>query len=333
MICPKCGRTVPDGAPCPCGAPVLSSNPAVNLMKTLGSSPKFLTAAILYSVAVLFNLLASFGASDVISTLYYYGANYGFDPDVFYPMMSALEGSTVVSAVIGAIPSILMAVVDTGPLFSFAQVGMWLFYTTCRNTQSGNVSTVGLTICKVITVINLVLLCCVVLFLVAMVMIFIIAFAGMGEINYYSYSDGYYGATSAAFVITLLVIVSLIVAAVLALVIAYQVSILRAINRIKGSALNGAPDNRISRFLTGFMMVIGVLTCLGGLFSLIASPVAGIASLASGVCCVLMSLLLGEYRAKMTMLLYPPVQPMYSNMPPYTNVPPQQPGGSQGPNP
>ena len=290
MICPKCGRTVPDGAPCPCGAPVLSSNPAVNLMKTLGSSPKFLTAAILYSVAVLFNLLASFGASDVISTLYYYGANYGFDPDVFYPMMSALEGSTVVSAVIGAIPSILMA------------VGMWLFYTTCRNTQSGNVSTVGLTICKVITIINLVLLCCVVLFLVAMVMIFIIAFAGMGEINYYSYSDGYYGATSAAFVITLLVIVSLIVAAVLALAIAYQVSILRAINRIKGSALNGAPDNRISRFLTGFMMVIGVLTCLGGLFSLIASPVAGIASLASGVCCVLMSLLLGEYRAKINSL-------------------------------
>lgn len=137
-------------------------------MKTLGSSPKFLAAAILYSVTVLFNLLASFGASDVISTLYYYGANYGFDPDVFYPMMSALEGSTVVSAVIGAIPSILLA------------VGMWLFYTTCRNTQSGNVSTVGLTICKVITVINLVLLCCVVLFLVAMVMIFIIAFARHG---------------------------------------------------------------------------------------------------------------------------------------------------------
>ena len=107
-----------------------------------------------------------------------------------------------------------------------------------------------------------------------------------------------------------------------------------ALGRMLGDiALNGAPDNRISRFLTGFMMVIGVLTCLGGLFSLIASPVAGIASLASGVCCVLMSLLLGEYRAKMTMLLYPPVQPMYSNMPPYTNVPPQQPGGPQGPNP
>ena len=134
----------------------------------------------------------------------------------------------MVSAVIGAIPSILLA------------VGMWLFYTTCRNTQNGNVSTVGLTICKGYhnhqpgasvlrgTVFG------------GYGDDFHHRFAGMGEINYYSYSDGYYGATSAAFVITLLVIVSLIVAAVLALVIAYQVSILRAINRIKGSALNGA---------------------------------------------------------------------------------------------
>lgn len=85
MICPKCGRTVPDGAPCPCGAPVLSSNPAVNLMKTLGSSPKFLAAAILYSVTVLFNLLASFGASDVISTLYYYGATTASTPTSSIP--------------------------------------------------------------------------------------------------------------------------------------------------------------------------------------------------------------------------------------------------------
>ena len=57
MICPKCGRMVPDGSQCPCGAPVLSSNPAVNLLKTIGSSPKFLTAVILYTVMVVFNIL------------------------------------------------------------------------------------------------------------------------------------------------------------------------------------------------------------------------------------------------------------------------------------
>ena len=66
MMCPKCGRTIPDGTQCPCGAPVLSSNPAVNLIKTLGSSPKFLAAAILTSVMVLFSILASMGSKDLL---------------------------------------------------------------------------------------------------------------------------------------------------------------------------------------------------------------------------------------------------------------------------
>ena len=103
MMCPKCGRTIPDGTQCPCGAPVLSSNPAVNLIKTLGSSPKFLAAAILTSVMVLFSILASMGSKDLLVSLYYYGANYGVDPDVFYPAMSALENSLGVGTVVAAL--------------------------------------------------------------------------------------------------------------------------------------------------------------------------------------------------------------------------------------
>ena len=47
MLCPKCGQYNPEGVACPCGAPLLSSNPAVNVLKTLGSSGRFLTMAIL----------------------------------------------------------------------------------------------------------------------------------------------------------------------------------------------------------------------------------------------------------------------------------------------
>ena len=47
MLCPKCGRMLPDGVPCPCGAPLRSTNPAVNLIKTLGVSAKLLAAAVL----------------------------------------------------------------------------------------------------------------------------------------------------------------------------------------------------------------------------------------------------------------------------------------------
>lgn len=319
MMCPKCGRTFPDGTQCPCGAPTLSSNPAVNLIKTLGSSNKFLAAAILTSVMVLFSIMASMGSQDLLVSLYYYGANYGLDPDVFYPAMSVLENSLGVGAVVAAIPSILIA------------VGMWMFYVSCRSTQSGNVSTAGLTLCKVLSIISLVMFCLAVVVALVAIVVVLVAVGAMAGNAYYS--D--YGNSAAAFasVQVFLGFIAVILLGVLALYIVYYICIVKTINRVKASALHGVPDNRVPRFLTGFMMVIGILGLISGVISLIASPVAGIGSLAGSVSLILMSLLLSEYRAKMTMLLFPPVQPMYGNMPPYHAAPPQQPGGPEGPAP
>lgn len=315
MICPKCGRVIPDGVPCPCGATLLSSNPAVNLIKTIGSSTKFLTATILYSVAVLFALLATFTMQNLMVELYYYGANTGVDPEVFYPMMSVMESSSVAASVVASIPSVL------------AVVGMWLFYASCRSTQTGNVSTTGLTICKVISYISLVLYCLVEFLLVILGIIFVVAAGASSNVSYY-------GASSLAAAMAVIVIVLLLVAAFIALFIALQVSVIRTINRIKASAITGVPDNRISRFLTGFLMVMGILGAFSGVVSLITSPLAGIGALAGAATMILISLVLTEYRNKMTMLVYPPVQPVYGqnmppygNMPPQNNVPPQQPGG------
>lgn len=305
MICPKCGRAIPDGTQCPCGAPMLSSNPAVNLIKTMGSSTKFLTAAILYSVAVLFTLLASFTMNDLLVEIYYYGANAGVDPEVFYPMMSVLESSSMAASVVAAIPSILTV------------VGMWLFFVSCRNTQTGNVATTGLTICKVISYISLVLYCLVEFLLVILGIIMVVAAGASSNVSYY-------GASSLAAAMAVVIVVLLVVAAFVALFIAFQVSVIRAINRIKATAVTGMPDNRISQFLTGFLMVLGILGAFSGVVSLITSPLAGVSALAAAATMILISLLLSEYRNKMTMLVYPPVQPVYGqNMPPYGNVPPQ----------
>lgn len=315
MICPKCGRTIPDGTQCPCGAPVLSSNPAVNVIKTVGSSPKFLAAAVLYSVGVLFSIFAAFSMNAVISEIYYYGANYGLDPDVFYPMMNALEGGSIVGAVLSSVPAILIA------------VGMWLFYVSCRNTQSGNVATTGLTICKVLMYINLVLLCLAALVvMIAFVMIVIAVGSMASNAFYYSYSDS--SAIVAAQV--LLGVLAVVFVAAFALSIALDICVIKTINRVKNSAVNGVADNRIPRFLTGYLMVIGILAALGGVIALVTNPVAGISSLCSAAGMIVMSLVLGEYRTRMTMLMFPPVQPMYGNVPPYGNNPPQQPGGPTG---
>ena len=183
MMCPKCGRTFPDGTQCPCGAPTLSSNPAVNLIKTLGSSNKFLAAAILTSVMVLFSIMASMGSQDLLVSLYYYGANYGLDPDVFYPAMSVLENSLGVGAVVAEIPSILIA------------VWMLMFYVSCRSTQSGNVSTAGLTLCKVLSIISLVMFCLAVVVALVAIVVVLVAVGSVAGDAYYSE----YGSYAAAF--------------------------------------------------------------------------------------------------------------------------------------
>ena len=171
MICPKCGRVIPDGTQCPCGAPLLSSNPAVNVIKTLGSSPKFLAVAILYSVAALFSAVSVFNTDALASPLYYYAANYGLNSDAFYTVMEAAEGGGIAGAVIGLIPAILIG------------VSIWLFYVSCRNVQTGNVSTAGLTICKVISYIGLVGVCLLILLLVVCFFLVLFAVGGSGDLS------------------------------------------------------------------------------------------------------------------------------------------------------
>ena len=66
-----------------------------------------------------------------------------------------------------------------------------------------------------------------------------------------------YGSYAAAFasVQVLLGFFAMILLGVLALYIVYYICIVKTINRVKASAVNGVPDNRVPRFLTGFMMV------------------------------------------------------------------------------
>lgn len=118
MQCPKCGREIPYGTVCSCSANTpLSSNPAVNVLKTIGSSPLFLTAAVLYSVATLISVFTSImGNSGISDYLLYALYNADIDYSVLYPMVSALNGASVGMTLLFSVPTILIA------------VGMWLFF-------------------------------------------------------------------------------------------------------------------------------------------------------------------------------------------------------------
>lgn len=311
MICPKCGRNIPDGSVCPCSynTPVLSSNPAVNTLKTIGSSPLFLVVSILLSITPVLTIASQLGLRDNVWDLFYYAMQLDLDPSLFYPVIDAASSMSVAGAVLSAVPAILIA------------VAMWITYASCRDTQSGNVSTAGLTICKVLSIISLVCICILAAILVLFMVIFMIA--GMAE----AANDVYgYDASIAQAGIAVLLVLFVILAAVLALVIIYQVCVIKTINRIKATATTGVPDNRIPNFLVVMNYIEAAGMVLAGLANLFTTPILGLGSLVGAATLVIISIILTRYRSGMTLLMYPPVQPVYPQQP----TPPQGPGNPWG---
>ena len=254
MICPKCGRNIPDGSVCPCSynTPVLSSNPAVNTLKTIGSSPLFLVVSILLSIAPVLTIASQLGL---------------------------------------------------------------------RDNMCGNVSTAGLTICKVLSIISLVCICIFAAILVLFMVILLIA--GVAE----AANDVYgYDASIAQAGIAVLLVLFVILAAVLALAVIYQVCVIKTINRIKATATTGVPDNRIPNFLVVMNYIEAAGMVLAGLANLFTTPILGLGSLVGAATLVIISIILTRYRSGMTLLMYPPVQPVYPQQP----MPPQGPGNPWG---
>lgn len=312
MICPRCGRNIPDGSVCPCsyGSPVLSSNPAVNALKTLGSSTLFLVAAILLTASPVLSVVGQMSLRDSISDLIFYAAQLDLDPSILYPAMQSMESVSIVTAVFSCIPEILIA------------VAMWITFTSSRNAQSGNVSTAGLTICKVLSIISLVGVCIGAAALLILLVVFLVA--GANELGNAMAYD-YYDASMAQAGIAVVVVLAIVLTAVLVLMIFYQVSVIKTINRIKATAVSGVPDNRVSNYLIVMNYILAVGSALGGLANLFTSPFIGLAGLVGAATLIIISILLSKYRSAMSLLMYPPVQPVYPGQ-----MPPQGPGNPWG---
>lgn len=317
MICPNCGREIPDGTVCPCTLEAqawtaLSENPALNVIKTVGSSPAFLVMAVFLSVSALLTILSPLGNSSSISSFYQAAYELGWDMDAIASMAEAMRSMTVFGAVVSSIPAILVA------------VSMWIHYATCRNRLSGNISTAGLTICKVLSYINLVWLCIAAFVVVAALVIVIIAiFAGsMAFPSPSGYRSTYTAEEAQLAVVMVLAVFVLIFGLVLGMGIGYQASIIRTINRTKTVAATGVADDRVSGYFTGMNYLVGASSILSGLFGLFSAPITGAAALFTGVAYILMSVLLNRYRKDMNQVLYPPVQPvMYAPVPGAYQVP------------
>lgn len=299
MLCPNCGREIPDGTVCPCmgGSSALSSNPAVNVIKSIGSSTIFLVLAILSTVSVVLSVITDVTtvSSGVPEYLYDIYNSMGIDPSVY---ASAVSSGSVSSAI-----SIVVSIV----LSSLTTIALWLHYFTCKNQNSGNISTAGLTILKVFTWISIV---SVIIVCVCMVILMVALMALGGSLGAY-----YDSPEAAGLTVGLIVFLLILLGALLGLMLAYEIAMLRVINRAKTIAYNGIPDNRVSQFLIVMSYLMGGFSCLVALISLFGSPLSGIAGLASGAASILTGVCLSRYRKEMTAVMYPPVQPVYAAQP------------------
>lgn len=307
MICPKCGRNNPDGMACPCGAPLLSSNPAVNLIKTLGSSPLFLAAAILATAApVLFILALVTSGGQYVSGLisFRYTIN---GQEVVYPSAGNDFGAVVLGSLLFALPVLLAA------------LGIWLFYGSSRNRHTGNVSTAGLTLCKVIAI-AAVVLCIVAAALYAILLLLLMIFSNAFS-EWIYYNSGEY--VPAGLFVGLALVALVFFVGLMLLPIFFYFGVIKVLNRIKRTARTGEPNDKVSYYVMVFLFILAVFGAIGGLAGLFSNFWGGASSLCYAAFYVLCALLLNKYRNKMTMLRYPPVQPVYA-APAGTAQPPYQ---------
>ena len=312
MICPKCGRDIPYGTVCPCSAEetAISGTPAQNVIKRLGSSPQFLAAAILFIISLVLNFSAAI--------LYAFMPDYAMSTPISGPsspiFTMSFQGNIAftVSTFVMSIPAIL------------ACIGMWLFLVSCRRNQSDKISTAGLTLCKGVYIGFLVLIG-ILLALSVAVLVFTVVSGALTQ----SEASPFFA--TPAFLAIWVVMEVILLGSMLALPIAFIISVIKIVNRVKKCLHTGVPVQRVSGFLTGMLWVVGIFVGFFGVimvfFSFImvnltalpnappaiytvAITLVGISGLTEAVRAILIAVLLGRLRREMNLLVFSTMYPM-----------------------
>lgn len=249
--------------------PTTGATPARNVLWTMCTSPLALVAAITYSLSVLlslFNVLAFNSSSSIWNLIMSRIPYYDFDMD-FYHMYQIFRGTYTSSAIIGMVPVILIA------------IGLWLIYASAA--QRG-VRTSGLTIIKVILIIQFVAVCIILFIALAVLVIAGAAMAGYDE------------------VVAVIIGAVIVVAALAVLLILYFVKAVQTVNTIRGTFLFGNPSDRVSAYVAVLTFISAGFTVITAFFS--TGALSTLSSLCSAAASICFGIFLFSYRGKMRSL-------------------------------
>lgn len=260
-------------------------NGTVNVIRSMATSVLFLVGTIGYSAYVLFELLGSFtGGSALMSMMNRIMAESGAYSSMDYGTLQMISGIFGSTSVISALFSLLPAMV--------AVAGVWMVFAAAKQNKLPGIAATGLTMVRVIVIIQLVF-SCITVFAVAIIGLLVII--GTGSLA------GYYG--EGAPVVVILVLVLLVLLAICAIDVIYNVKLSGMVKRMRETLVTGRPNAKVSLFveiicyLGGASSAISALASLAGLsiFGFLGDAGMATASISFGI-------LLRQYRTKMQTL-------------------------------
>lgn len=266
-------------------------NGAVNLIHTMAVSVLFLVAAIGYSVYVLFELLGSLvggsGITEMLNSLMNLGGGYGSASYYALSEISSMMNKvTVFSMLVSLIPAMIIV------------AGIWLVFAAAKSNQLPGLALPGLTMIRVIVIIQLVCAC---ITIAILEIIFIFAIVGMQSMA------GYYGSDSG--IVGIFVLIMIIMAAVAAVGIIYYLKLNGVIRRIRETLVTGRPDPGVSLYVEICCYILGGVSALAALMSLAeVSLLTFLANAGLATADICFAILLRQYRGKVEQLIYNPQQ-------------------------
>ncbi len=256
---PPAAPVMPTGSSVPYQQNGVGVPSAANALKQLARSKSCLTGIIAYTAAMILSLLGSFAFIGYFTTEIPYILEEWYNYFILHNETVAsivaeiyfvlVNGSTVgiglcASAVFSGIPSALII------------IGMWTARASAAKDTRG---TGGLTLLKVISVINLIFRCLSLLF---------VAFLLIGVLSL-GFVEGVVGSLYEAISITITVIVSFLVllpAAILPVV--YQAKVLKTLNVMRDTIVTDTPNSGVSSFVIFACWAMGIYHLLSFISSL-----------------------------------------------------------------
>ena len=255
------------------GGPFLPPAEASRLIRSVGSSPLFLVATILFSTSFLIDMYQRF------SMILQYGAYYnplGMYGNLFYSMGLDDMYSDIYSAMrdVSAVTTIFSLLFLVFPLLIV--IGLWLFFGASMRKGSDafptTTSTSGLTLIKTSVMIQNIFL------LVLLGVIWVVSLIGLIASGTMLSSYGDAGVATAVFIGLLFAL-----SAAFVLLIIYMIGIVKTANTAV-SAFRGLPSgNHVSMFVVVFNFIAAFFTFGSTIYSAAANPYYSIPSILQGL--------------------------------------------------